>query len=130
MLKLIGFGLVLVLAACSSTKHYVGPTRPDSELALLERDLDAATYFADIDGKFRGLGYLDRVEFLPGRHTVQVLYTTGVQVSTGSITLAFDAVMGHVYEVKSAMRVVDGKSVWTAWIEDKSNEQVVSQEVR
>ena len=125
-------GVVLALGACSSVKQYSGPERKPSEIAIVSKAEGAPLTVNSIDGNFRGLGDLLRLDFLPGRHTLGIHWVNGtdgggLEYSSVPIMLAFDVQAGRTYEIKA--KAGTGQS-WTAWIEDTATKEVVSQVVK
>jgi len=124
--------LAIAVSACTSVRQYEGPVRSASEIAVLTKRKGSGAVINDIDGKFRGIGDLDRHEFLPGSHTLLIHFmsaaTGTMRYSPEPQRLTFDAKPGGTYILIT--RTDPGERQWTAWIEDTSTNQVVSKTER
>lgn len=94
------FSALLLLSACAST--YRAPDLPiggDSAIAILEPaifDRGAKFFITKIDGKFRGVGWFNRFELVPGRREI----TAGLNphdFKGSEITRFFTAEAGKKY---------------------------------
>ncbi|WP_124458614.1 hypothetical protein [Variovorax sp. KBW07] len=124
------FAMVAVVASgCTSVRQYEGPERAASEVSVLRLQRGSGAVINEIDGRFRGIGALDRHEFLPGRHTLAVQFmsaATGfLRFSSVPVRLAFDAKAGRDYVLIT--RTTPGQTAWTAWIVDVLTDEIVAE---
>jgi len=73
----------------------------------------------EIDGKAVDYNNFSTIEFLPGKHYVTVLCSSGIR-SGGTMALSFTVKAGHKYVVKykEKRNIFTGKGTWKAWIVD------------
>ena len=116
--------VLLVIAACGTTRTYEGPRRSRDEVAVI-----APSAFADRPARIlrvdhESLGTLDReVEVLPGRHVV----TLCIPVNDSSIAqgdVEFDAKGGRTYAAHAASTGWNLEQHWF-WIIDSTDESIV-----
>ena len=113
-------------------RQYEGPERPANQIAVLTKPKGTGAVINSIDGKFRGIGDLERHEFLPGSHTLLVHFvsaaTGALRFSADPLRLTFDAQPGSTYTLIA--RSDPGERQWTAWIEDAATKEIVAKPER
>lgn len=140
--------LLLGLTGCVTERAYQGPPRPPEQIAIIkpgfknfnEGFAQAWTgetphiYIFRCDGRRLERPVWDpasdRLEVLPGAHTLSLTYELSSDVGTGYLvtshstvgTVTFTATAGHVY----VARAVEDKDGWTAEIVDTASGEVLA----
>lgn len=136
MKKIATIILSLLLCSCISSKHYVGPERSTEELAiLLNTGLNSPVQINEINGEFRGVGYVEQFSFLPGEVSILAAYNPADKPTPGKLDLECDVsfvpltFMAKV-DTKYQVDYVIGKADWTVWVkEERSNKVVTKKQV-
>lgn len=136
-MKIITIILTLLLSSCViSSKHYTGPERPTDELAILfNSGLGTPVQINEINGKFRGVGYVEKFEFLPGEVSILAAYNPADKPTPGKldlecdisfVPLTFMAKANTKYQIDYEI----GKVNWTVWVkEEKSNKVITKKQI-
>ena len=125
--------ILLAVSACSNVYRMQGiESSSISEIAVLEELPNTREFVGvnEVDGKFRGLGLIDRYELIPGDRTLTVRLVKGL-ASAAPLKLKFTAVAGETYQLKYEIRrVSETTGTWSAWIIRKGDGKSVSEVVR
>jgi hypothetical protein len=121
--------LSMLLASCGTMQGYEGAKELPANIAVIKSSLldhffDTAMII-EIDGTEVG-GFQDKVEVLPGEHTVKIHVSSGVGYTqfVGNKTVVLRAVAGRTYKVDGKIR----KGEPWAWIVDEATGQLVAGE--
>ena len=96
--------LVLVLSGCGTMQAYPGEARSPDQVAIIKPSYKAGpkVEILSVDSRKLESGK-DKVEVLPGRHTIsaRIIVSNGedMTVITNPMTLKFKAKAGHTYEL-------------------------------
>jgi hypothetical protein len=116
--------VLLMLTGCASVyRQYKGPQLSDDKIAVLEHPDALHSYFIieDVDGKWRGLGMIERYELLPGEHSITCSLHNPLKTSK-KVTVYFKAGKGKQYVAEA---LTNGKR-WTVQIRNKESNKIVS----
>jgi hypothetical protein len=96
------------LSGCATRiATYPGPTRLDSEIAVLPWDsAQEEIHVVSIDGR-RITASRPNLEMLPGQHTLEVMYRPAQTIHSYPVKIHFTAQAGHRYGLSA--KVVGGK---------------------
>lgn len=124
--------LTLFLSSCISSKHYTGPERSSDELAtLFNSTLGSPVQINEINGEFRGVGYVEKFEFLPGNVSILAAYNPADKPNPGKLDLECDvSFVPLTFKAKANTKYqIDykiGKTHWTVWVKEEKSRKVVS----
>jgi hypothetical protein len=91
---------------------------------VLNTPINSPVIVQGIDGRGRGIGFVERYEFLPGPHQLTVVYVQGFDTSVGGLCLEFVALAGRTYALAS--RQNHSNRTWEAWVLDTETREVAS----
>jgi hypothetical protein len=127
-ITIVFFGMIFLCGCVASSQVYSGSRKNKDEIAILI--IPSHLRFVTVDGK--KIDYVvvhNRVELLPGKHTIVVTYLQQGQWASDEpfepIALDFEVEAGHRYLVKNEIRN-DG---WKTWIEDMTGRKLTFYEV-
>ena len=132
-MKIATIILSLFLTSCMiSSKHYTGPERSADELAILfNSELGSPVQINEINGKFRGVGYVKKFEFLPGEVSILAAYNPADKPNPGKLDLECDvSFVPLTFMAKANTKYkIDyeiGRSNWTVWVKEENSNKIVS----
>ena len=114
--------LALWLVGCSSTQRYQGPARPASEVAIVTKKSSDNFYYHKINGERRGVGNIDRLEFLPGGVSIHMVYSSPFLVGKSYMLVMFAAVAGKEYE----MMLIENRNRWGVSLVETSSGKIIA----
>ncbi len=120
--------LVVTLAsACGKPKTlilYEGPRQLREQVAMLHITHGGVVVTRiDSIGKKHFALHGDSIELLPGKHNVEVNYSSRKGNSNAPVLIEFEAVAGATYRIEAEA----GFNQWQTWIVDMSNRKRVSE---
>ncbi|MBV1914150.1 MAG: hypothetical protein KUG72_02120 [Pseudomonadales bacterium] len=132
-MRIITIILTLLLTSCFiSAKQYVGPEQSADKLAILyNSDLGNPVQINEINGNFRGVGYVEKFTFLPGKVSILAAYNPADKPTPGKldlecdvsfVPLTFNAKADTKYLIDYQIDKVD----WTVWIKEETSNKIVS----
>jgi len=132
-MKITTIILTLFLTSCMiSSKQYTGPERSTDELAILNNsELGNPVQINEINGKFRGVGYVEKFEFLPGEVSILAAYNPADKPTPGKLDLECDvSFVPLTFMAKANTKYkIDykiGKVDWTVWVKEETSNKAVS----
>ena len=125
------FLALAVLPGCHfSGRAYEGATRPESSVSVLRghnRVFGGGIFIQQVDNQTPFYPMLTKVEILPGRHTIQIVYSSyrpNYILSLPPMTAILETEPGHKYEIdgEGDLFKTDKPRVW---IVDTTTEKIV-----
>jgi hypothetical protein len=123
---------LLLLIGCASTYRQHGVTSSDpSKIAVIEdepcKNMQCLV-IQEIDGKWRGVGWIKRYELVPGTRTFKFVFVAGNRVhGQNAILVQFEAKAGRSYVIRHNANFAAMK--WKPEVVDVATHEVVSTEV-
>lgn len=122
---------LLLLVGCVSVYRQHGVTSSDpSKIAVIEDEPCKGMQclvIQEIDGKWRGIGWIKRYELLPGTRTLKFFFEAGGVQGKRAILVQFDAKAGRTYVI--AHNANYGTMQWRPEVVDLATHEVVSTQV-
>ena len=113
-----------IFAACGVKEllvMYDGERRTSAEVATIKIGNVYLMRIDTLKKKYKAIS-VNNIEVLPGRHLLEVKYSSWKGRSRNSISLEFTVVSGHAYLVKARASY----NFWTSWIIDVELDSVVA----
>jgi hypothetical protein len=128
-MKIIFVALVsLLCAGCASVYRQDGTSSSDpSKIAVIEADPckdNQCLIVQEIDGKWRGPGWIKRYELLPGTRRLKLLFMAPGVRGRSAVLVEFNAQPGETYIIRENTNYSNMK--WRPEVVDVANQQVVS----
>ena len=125
MKKVLFFILtVIIFSGCSTIyRGYEGMPLSADKIAILEHPnaMHSPFILEDVDGKWRGMGVIERYELLPGEHSITCTLHNPF-LTSAKITIFFKAEANKTYIAHAKV----GNSRWAMLIIEKATQKVVS----
>ena len=123
--------MAIFVTGCSTYRQPGVDSLAKQDIAVIETDpCEGFRCLAiqEIDGKWRGVGWIKRYELAPGLRNIKFIYNAPGIVSQGAIVVEFIAEPGHTYGIRANAH--HGQMTWAPEVFDKSSQLVVSKFVR
>ncbi len=105
MSKLFLFLFAVLIGGCATTYRQDGLQSSDpSDIAVVEVPPcknAQCLMIQEVDGKWRGMGMIDRFELMPGRRTLKLVFMAPGVISKNGLLVEFDAMPGRVYTLST-----------------------------
>jgi hypothetical protein len=122
---------LLLLIGCASVYRQHGVISSDpSKIAVIEDEPcrnNQCLVIQEIDGKWRGVGWIKRYELVPGTRTLKFVFKAGGAHGQTAILVQFEAKAGRTYVTKHNANY--GEMKWKPEVVDVATQEVVSTQV-
>jgi len=122
---------LLLLIGCASVYRQHGVTSSDpSKIAVIEDEPckdKQCLIIQEIDGKWRGVGWIKRYELVPGTRTLKFIFVAGRVHGQTGILVRFEAKAGRNYVIRHNANY--GAMKWNPEVVDVATDEVVSTQV-
>jgi hypothetical protein len=120
--------LTSLLSGCASTYRQNGlDATESSKIAVIESppcESFQCILIQEVDGKWRGIGWIQRYELIPGKRTLKISFNSPGVRSATALLVEFSAAAGHTYTVRTNQNYSTMK--WEPQIIDKNTKEVAS----
>jgi hypothetical protein len=121
----------LLLVGCASVYRQEAVRSLDpSQIAVIEMDLcknSQCLIVQEVDGKWRGFGWIERYELLPGVRRLKLIFVAPGVHGSNAILVEFDAQAGRTYTIRENADYAARK--WNPVVVDVRSQAVVSKQV-